>query len=383
VALSFNVYLAARDSWSGAIVGDQGSPPGLPRVFSGDSSCTSAAFLPDGVPMRTLAFTGGRSDGLRSDSVRLYDGQIEFIELGTLTGAAAQLAEAEDCQSLRQRFQAGGAWAANINADIATPSGGLSGEAQLIDVAGGVAFNTEPFVIEGFSKSARHGNGSNDFDAIRIHDPTAVDANNEFVVDGGARVSGQRPADAVSLMLMAAQLEGGFTISDAVGATTRFVVTFPTRGAYLDNLIGGELPAGTPPIQPFAGIDVAAGPPWCVPTTWRTIDRDGDLGVPAELPLCDQVNVVDILDATTPPGAAGSTFTSAIDQGRIRVGLHAEQHTLVYSAGPLSGNGFAYGLPAIAHSLMEIRNSNARPGLLASYAISGRIVRKQEGAIDF
>ena len=383
VGLSFNVYLAARDSWSAAIVGDNGSPPGLPRVFTADSSCTSAAWLPDGVPMRTLAYTDTRADGLRSDAVRLYDGQIEFIEMGTVTGTTAALVEAENCNALRLRFQQGGAWRANINDDIGTPSGGLSGEAQLVDVANGVAFNTEPFVIENFSRAPRHGNGSIDFDAIRIFDPTAVDDNEEFVVDGGSRVSGQRPADAVSLMLMASELEAGFTISDAVEASTRFVVTFPTRGAYLDNLAGGELAAGTPPITPFNGLLAGTAPPYCLATTWRTIDRDGDLGATSELPLCKQVNVVDIIDETTEPGRPGTTFTSAIDQGRIRVGLQPQQRTLVYSTGPNTGNAFAYGLPALGLALTEVRNRNAQPGVLASYAISGRVVRKQEGVIDF
>lgn len=383
VALSYNVYLAARDTWSGAIVADQGSPPAPPRVLTIDTSCTSGTFPPEGVSMRELDFFGTRADGLGIGVDRLTKGQIELIELGTLTGSAAALAQAKDCGALRSRFEPGGAWAANINADIAAPTGRLSGEAQLIEVERGVAFSTEPFSINGFSNAARHSNGSTDYEDVRIYKPTSVNGNNEFVVDGNARISGQRPADAVSLMLMAAELEGGFTISDDVDASTHFVLSFPTRAAYLDDLGGGELPAGTAPIAPFAGVDVAAGGPYCVQTTWSSIDRDGDRGAFTEVPLCEQVNVIQVVGEMDTTNHFDSSFRTTIDQGRLRVGLHAELHTLTYSAGPGNGNGFLRGLPAVAHSLMEVRNTNAQPGLLASYAISGAIVRKQDGAVAF
>lgn len=384
--LTFNVYLAARDTWSAALVGDATGTTGAPLLLTSDTTCTSATIPASGVALRNNAYTGARADGLGTGLDRLHRGQIELIELGTLSGAAAQHAQSESCEALRARFDAGGAWAMDVNADVGKPTGRISAEAQIIDVVGGVAFSTEPFALDNFSNVARHGNGSADFNAARIYKPVGSNAQGEFEVHGSRALSA---ADAVSLLMMTVEVEGAFMLNESMDASTRWILTFPTRPAYLDNLPGGEL-SGDITGSLFA-IAPGSSAAYCVATTWQTLDRRGMLGAGSELPMCQQVNVVEIVDAAVAPAPDGFEFGtgnaqsgSGPEQGRLRVGLRQDQRSLRYTTGPgPSGNTFAFGLPVIALSLMEVRNQAALPGVLASYAIAGRIVRKRDGFVDF
>ena len=376
VALSTNIYLKPRASWSGALVAGSDLP--FPRLVSNDSVCLAAGDTAAlDVALRSSGFTGSRDDGLGTSDARTESGQIEFIELGVLTGNARDLVMRDLCSLLRQRFQSPNIWSADPNADVTRPTGSLSAAAQLIDVARGVAWDTPAYTFEGFSGAARHGGGSIDFDAVRISKPT-LQPNKSVFTANAAVFPAERPADAVSHLLMADQLEGAFMLNESLAARSRWVVTFPTRRAYLDNLPGGELPASTPAVAPFAG-DGDTSAPFCTSTTWQTIARDGALGVPQARDLCRQVNEVDVVR-----GAAGNEAVSSggLERGMLRVAMRGDRHVLTYGypVGPLTLEGTLLGLPAVGFSLMEASNSNAQPGLLASYAITGKAIRKQAGS---
>lgn len=376
-ALTFNVYLSARDSWNAAIVpGADGAPP---RLMSNEESCTAPSIAAAGVPLRNVAFTGSRNDGLGNDAARLQQGSIELIEMGVPMGEVEQLIEARDCEALIARFVEG-VWEDSPNDGVGAPAGGLAGEAQIIDIPAGVAFGSEPVVLDDFSFAPRHGPASADFDAVRFFKPTVSWTTGEFVVDGGARIAMDRPADAVSLTLMSAAFEAGFMLGDALDASTRFVLTLPTRAAYVDNLPGGERPAGSAPAAPFDTISTATAP-HCIDTEWQAIDGSGDIGAPQVLPMCEQVNVIELAQSPID----GGDFVTGSDGGRVRIGLLPGRHALQY--GLFDGTDVrtheAHGLPAVVQSLTEVRNANAQPGVLASYAISHRVMRVRDFDIEF
>lgn len=376
-ALTFNVYLAARDSWNGALIATDENASSAPLLLTNDDSCTTMPIGAGGVRLRDIAYSGSSNDGFGQGVLRLHSGQIEVIELGTLTGSAATLAETDDCTGLRNRF-VDGVWADNANADVAAPGGRLSAELQLVDVAGGVAYGIEAFAVDGFSGQPRHGDAVN---AARIYKPTATNAQGRFEV-GEAIVEGTKPADAVSLLMMAAELEGAFSVEDSLDSRTRWAVSFPTRPAYTDNRPGGEFAGESRP--PFHFVD-APKPDCPVETTWQTIDRTGGLGDAEELAMCAQVNRIDVL-AGEGPGAEAAGFefyTGDVASGRIRVGFHPERHSLAYTVHPGADGASAKGLPVLAVPMIEARNANAQPGVLASYAITGKVVRRREGGIDF
>lgn len=369
-ALTFNVYLAARDSWQAAIVPGSGNQP--PRIVSNDESCTVPLITATNATLRTPGFTGSRADGLGTDVERLQHGSIEIVEMGVPTGVPADLIAARQCNPLLQRFVAG-PWNSAPNQDLDAPAGGLSAEAQIVDVAGGVAFDVAPVTLDDFSAAPRHGNAGQDFNDARFSKPTVSAAAGEFVVGGGARVTADRAADAVSLLLMSSALEGGFLLGAGLGAETRFVLAFPTRAAYLDNLPGGDVPVGNPARAPFA--DATTNAPYCIDTSWQAIDRRGNAGAARTLPMCGQVNVVELGE-----NDHHGDFATGTDAGRIRVDLSKAGRALPFAVieGDDAVTVAARGLPAVAVSLSEVRNANAQPGRLASYAISHRIVRERD-----
>lgn len=360
-ALTFNVYLAPRDSWSGALVAAAAGNP--PMLVSNDDTCTSPAIPPQGVALRTVAFSNSNDDQLGHDAERLQQGAVELIETGVLTGQAATLAALRDCNALNARF-ANGIWRTMPQFEIATPSGGLRGDAQIIDVGGGVAWTTEPVVLDGFSHTPRH-DAPGDYSEVRIFRPTS---DGVFTVGERATIDSQHGADAVSLLLMSSEVEGGFLLGESLDASTRWVLSFPTRPAYVDNRAGGELPAGSAPQPPFgAGL---GGAVHCVETDWQVVDGRGDLEDVQTLPMCDHVNVVDL----------GEELDTTVDTGRVRLGLNGDDHELNY--GLFDGTEVeiwqSHGLPVLVQSLTEVRNANAQPGLLASYAITHRILRTRD-----
>lgn len=376
-ALTFNVYLAGNDSWSGALIAPAiPGPLSPPKLVTHDASCTSEPIAPEGTSLRTDGYTGSRADGLGDTAGRLYHGQMEVIELGRPTGAAALLVQQSDCEGLRARFAQNGVWSTDPNLDIAAQSGRISAQMQLIDVAAGVAFDIESLTLQGFSSGPRHGPGHTDFQAARIYKPTGD-------------MEGEHPADAVSLLLMSADIEAAFSVEDSLDATTGLFITFPTRPAYLDNRPGGELAADTAPIAPFDDAEPSIANPTfsCVDTTWRALDRDGVVGEANEVPICTQVFGLRIAagESEGPSTDGLAFFTGDVKRGRIRVDLDRGLHhrVLAYTLGPVENNAVAYGLPVMAASLIEVRNANAQPGVLASYAITGKAVRRRDGFVDF
>jgi hypothetical protein len=386
--LTFNLYLAARDTWVGALVAD----PAGARLFSNDSTCTVPAFPAAGVTLRDFLLRGSSDDGLGLDPARLAEGQFEAIEMGVLTGAAADFAQQRDCSALIQRFVAPGVWSSAPNTDLAAPSGQLSVDSQIVDVAAGSVFDVPSVALEEFSGGARHG-GPGESTALRFTRPTLAPGQTRFVVEGNSYVPGDRPADAVSLVLMAASMEGPFSVDPNLASSTEWIVALPTRQAYLDDRPGGVLAAGTAPIAPFASASGVGTAPRCNPVSWETIARDGTLAgagdaslpSPLDATLCAQVTRVTLTRAL--PAAPGSTeplTTRGERNGRLRLGLRPDVHGLGYGTGP-DGNfqGVLQGLPTLVLPLIEAQNAAAQPGRLATYGYSGHVVRRQSGFVDF
>ena len=372
LTLGFNVYLSARDTWTAALVSESGDAPA--KLISQDDSCTVPIIPAGGQPLLPYDHTGPSDDGLGSDIGRLRSGQIEIIEQGVIGGIAAAWTANRNCTSLVGRFFDSSIWDESPNFEMSTPTGGISAEAHLIDVADGVAFTGSAYMIDGFSGGPRHGTGGESFKATRLTKPTLPANAVRFVVDGFGTVDGNRPADAVSLLFMATSLEANFLLGESLDASTDWVVTLPTRQAYLDDRTGGALAAGSAPIAPFnASTNSIVDGRDCSAATWTFVSRDGAALPPRETTLCGQVSVLE-LDPVD-----GEHATDGLTEGRAILGLRPDVHRVRYSPnadGSLPIN-FA-GLPVVARVLTEVSNESAQPGVLASYAISSAVVRHKD-----
>lgn len=356
-------------------------PPRL--VARDDDSCTVPRIPAQGVELSNSAYTGSiRNDGLGTDPARLQTGSIELIESGMPFGEAASMVVERDCDGLQRRLW-GGVWAATPNFEIDPPGGGLTAAANIIDAGIGVAYRTEAVAITGFSGWARHSAPSfllaEDGRPVRFFSPVPAPQDSEFEVGDGAYVD--KPADAISLLLMSSALKAGYLHDDSPDDSTRFVLVFPTRAAYLDDLPGGEvLRHDRNSRAPFADANTTS-PPYCVRVEWRTFDAAGSSRGPHRLPMCQQVNVTDLVLQDANLGE----FATDSEVGHLAIGLLTRPRLLAFEK---EEDGqrvphVAFGLPAVALSLSEVRNLQAEPGVLASYAISHRIVRERQQTADF
>lgn len=284
--LDFNLYLSAYDVWVAAIADDAGTP----TLFIPDNSCT-VPYLYEDVdgkqPFLNLAYAGQFNDGGPEGIERAAEGHFEIVEMGTLVGDAADWAThgadgiPADCDALVERWtqyfppQAGkGIWfteaAGNENCvldpdnvilvgcqaytDTTRNSGGLFGGGAIVNANNGTMFSYDAKAVQGWDKTddgVHYLPGS-------IH-PSLDDGDqtNAFVFfgvpqDRAVELFYARPIDAVSAVFMHEYIMNEYTVDPDLNAATEWVVTFPTKHYYVDELL----------VQNFNDITL---------TTWRPV----------------------------------------------------------------------------------------------------------------
>ena len=138
---SFNLYLGAMDTWTGAVIADAGGA----RFITSDQSCVNPPFPPSvGGSTRffefsNTSFIGSQADGLGTGPERVREGFIEMIEMGTLPAAVAALVNPPtNCAQVQ---------GTSVVFTANPPSGNLSGTLTLINVATGMNFTVNAVAL--------------------------------------------------------------------------------------------------------------------------------------------------------------------------------------------------------------------------------------------
>jgi hypothetical protein len=231
---SFNLYLGATDTWTGAVVADASGA----RFITGDQSCVNPAFPPSvGAATRFFEFTdaaysGSAADGLGTGAERQREGFIEVIEMGTLAGAQAAAVNPaganptgpSNCAAVQGQA---------VAIQAGAPTGNLSGTLTLINVATGMNFTVNAVALGQLATRAfyrDYGDPYPGFNAAEIDPVSVIVAGPQF--NAGPRTykaTWTNGLDAVSSALMMNSL-GGETILDSVtNSGTDWVITFPMR----------------------------------------------------------------------------------------------------------------------------------------------------------
>jgi hypothetical protein len=218
---------------------------------------------PDGgYPFLDLAyamFPDGGPQGIE----RAAEGHFEMIEMGTLTGAAAVAAThgadgmPADCSALEKRWTEysnadNGDWFdeaqddGQASTDTSRNSGGLFGGAAVVNADNGTMFSYNARAIQGFDKTD---------DGIHyipgtIH-PSLDDGDQEiaYVFFGVPQNTAQplyynNSIGAVSAVFMHENIMNEFVTQDEIGASTEWIVTFPTKNFYVDEMRLSEIDTG-------------------------------------------------------------------------------------------------------------------------------------------
>ncbi len=287
-ALSINVYLGPYDTWTAAIFDASDYVPGSgvagpAGLLTNDGSCTVPAIrtlpqphvLPDGrgfVPFSNAAFSGSHADAGASDLSRTREGMIEVIEMGTLIdNSPTAYAAYQACVPLIGAWAPGGYWTQDPKTDLANPTGGLFGTGYVVNVAQGRIFSYSAVAIDDFrADPLDHPRASTA--SVVMHtapgspQPSLADALTDparglakaNVSANGTTISATYVApanavDAVTAVLTASVLGNEFSFVSSEGATTNYVLSYPTRRFYTDPAIAGAS-AVAPFTQLFAGI---------------------------------------------------------------------------------------------------------------------------------
>jgi hypothetical protein len=214
-----NVFLAAADMWTAALVPDDAGM----RLLSTDATCTDPAVPLGGLMVNAGILALTPDDGLGTDGARVREGYVEVFEMGVLTGTATSNAMDRSCAALRAMSPDPGPFLA--------PSGGVAGSANLINVANGREFTYDALALEQLAGRAYFGAALTDavsFGAAAI-DTASV------VTFGGVTYWSRwaRGVDAVTAVLMTRELEGEYSLDSATRSKTDWILTFPTRRHYV------------------------------------------------------------------------------------------------------------------------------------------------------
>jgi len=280
--LDFNIYMSEYDVWTAGLV-----PATATAAFSGpyagddtvklvtfDNTCTVPGdirtsgyeFLPWGFDPQGDGNVNSGYDRGGQDLARCTEGHFEVIEMGVLTNSGDRSSARHNasgvasCTTILSNWSPTGKWTANSATDISPPTGGLFGSASLIDVARGVdvAYNAD--AIQSFATQTQlHSSSGNVFPSLSSGD--SITSN---IFDNGAVVTdswNSNTVQAVSALYMHDRVYGEYVLTDGIGANTEWVVTFPTKYAYVDSF---KLDFGVVPFEPFTtsfqgGSGAAAG----------------------------------------------------------------------------------------------------------------------------
>ena len=434
--LDFNLYMSHHDVWVAAVV-DFGASTGMsgaqPYLMIPDNSCTVPYLYPQGGhQFLDLAYTdnsdvGGPdlTDGGPTSLTRAAEGHFEVIEMGTLVGEAALAAThnvdgvPHDCQLLTDRWtesngpEGNGIWFdeaqddEQASTDTLRNSGGVFGTAAIVNSENGTMYSYDAQAIQGFDSTA---------DGIHyipgtIH-PSLNDGNEDtsYVFFGVPQntvveLEYDETIDAVSSVFMHEHLMNEYVVLDDLDAGTEWIVTFPTKNFYADQLrleiegLDEEFCTGEgddevcvdlarDPFTKLFGAEQAGGTPDCEVVSIKTWDRDEQTYNPDAPPtgtrppvvspslpecdpvldpecrpdetpfqLCNEVNVLRFGESVvfgTPSFAEGSLLLSVDDEfeagwGRINFGGRTDEEGLV-------------GLPVTGFAAEEYENDFAEGG---------------------
>ncbi len=304
--LDFNLYLSPYDVWTAGLVAQTSTDAGAVasgfggqnsvKLVTSDTSCTVPAI--NGQEFLPYAFSGDFDDGLVQDMDRCTEGHFEMIEMGTVLGADATAAThvagvPANCGAINANWTPGtGQWSVDSTVNMQAPdgSGGLFGSTTLVDVPNGVAMTYNADAIQAFTTSLTH---SDPGSLLPNVGSGSEDTSNIFY--NGVVVSSQWTGSniqAVSALYMHDNIYGEYVLTDAIGANTEWVVTFPTKFAYVD---AANSPFGVIPHEPFTVAltdTIGACEPYAVSGLY---DRE------EQVPLVDPATIV---PSPVPPGVA-------------------------------------------------------------------------------
>ncbi len=390
---TLNVYLNSNATWAFAMYEDDS----LLKILNGDESCVVNL---DSINTQISIVT-------KLPSLDQQTGSLEVIEMGNIMMESenffGQVNSTDTCNNISDAWYANGPnslWRANPTAELTPVSGGLNVDVKVIDVMNGFAFSIPTLALDNFfpSNTVFHTEPESEL-------PDLSNGTSESLVTyQGRAVQTIWPTgyEAVSALIMKTKIENQFDVTREVAGKTDWVLSFPTlrfhknnpetqkpfifaetdqfrfpgspsgvfydRAGNNDQRIWGCIlpPPGTfcPPINLLnQSVTTYVVDPWGVESPVSNISGiSNDRVKPLNLDSSDPANLTFLAGKVKlfiNPGTDENPLIPSYSNTNNR-GINSESNA----------NQNYYGLPVISFAVQMYRNSNAQPGLLASYAAS-------------
>ncbi len=395
--LDFNLFLSPNDMWTARV--SQLSDAGGAAVYTSDHSCTTPAIPSTGVPFSTAAFDGSPggpyapvlSDKGPKTADRTREGYLELISMGDIIPGS----DLDDAVTHDQNGTPNGGMPAcgaptkgtNPGGDLSAPTGGLFGSGAIVNGGQGTFYTYNADAIDGFTSIPK-------FSSSGLLTPSLKDANtsNSSVANGAVAyifaaggklitLDYAQGIDAVSAVFTSDTLYNEFLVNSNIGASTDWIITFPTKRFYVDPYYVGST-AVAPFVETFSKNIAGQSNVEVVPTLY---DREegfttaGDIfspptSHPSALPY--EVNAISFLagsdaNAGKVSGVFGSTLVSNIppygDSGWMRFDLASGDGGAHKLRADVNGD-VVHGLPATGFMAYNLVNANnGASGVLANY----------------
>ncbi len=382
----FYLYLDAYDVWTAALLETISTVPGhigeeSLRLITNDTTCTvpqinNQEFLP-------YEFENDFDDGMGTDLIRVTEGSIEIIELGSVIGDDAEAAThmagiPEDCQQLGNNWLSpSGQWIIDPSINITNPdgTGGLYGTLSLLDVATGIDYSYDAIAIQHYSTAQQHdffqttanlGSGNNLF-THSDNDQTVIEWNS--------------PAEAVSALFMQHKVINDFIIDDAINAQSEWAFNFPTKAFFTDPAIA----SGDVPMAPFTQAISENGA--CHDFSVIAYDREAQSSNANDVSACWSVNVMPITQVGQSSGILDSNVLIdsqplPFSEGYLEASFSDDRYQL-QGIGTDGQIHTLYGLPVNGVMLQKYTNGTLNNGqILANYGIALKNKKKQKLSKD-
>ncbi|WP_223789431.1 hypothetical protein [Marinicella meishanensis] len=391
MTLSYNVYLGPHDSWEVALVATTATINGVigePSVLhvTPDTSCApylnkaGQEFLPFGL-------SNFPSDSAIMD--RVTQGMVQVFEMGELPQDVAAWVDytnsgvPANCGAFVSEWN-DGEW----NATELTPAtGGLSGTASIIGVSEGSSITYNADAINNFypPTTVIHTEPGNFLPNLNSAAPHSVVYSDGQIYESNWETG----ADAISALFMSQSISNDFILGSFIAAKTEWVVSFPTKGFYVNDQA---------PKAPFQSVyQEAEGA--CVnfgrirnfPTSFGGgygavigDNNNGQVCTPPPRPeiktMCWAANVMFFYNCE--PGNTKEEGAQILGAYNNQYGIRVKPYetgkstidfsTMVdYASTALKDADEQYtyhGFPVTGFAISKFTNSGAQPGLLAQYA---------------
>lgn len=240
--LDFNIYLSPYDIWTAAVVNTTDGA----KLVTADKSCTAPAIPAGGKDFVNFAYSGAAlegiqpsgGDGATTSLDRTREGYFEIIEMGTITNTAINAAITHasgvpaNCAVVQAATMDMGVASTLVvggqSARAFKATGGLSGTASLVNVAGGTDFGYAPVVLEAFSPSLAENIWN--YPGSSYPDMTSADRTSLVLYEGSVVSSSWNNGEnSVSALLMHDNIINEFVLDNITLSGTDWVITMPTK----------------------------------------------------------------------------------------------------------------------------------------------------------